>query len=186
MDISLLESFIAPLKRKVMLMLGRAIITAIDDSKSIQEMKIELLAGETKEGVERMQNYGFTSHPHKDSEALCGFVGGNRSHGVIFVVDDRKYRLKNLEKGEVAIYTDEGDKLHFKRGNKLEITTNDVKINAAKVDIGGSGLEAVLNGETFQTFFNAHTHIGNLGAPTAPPTTASDPSHLSTKVKAAK
>lgn len=177
---------LAPLKRKVLLMLGRAIITAVDDSKGFQELKLELLAGESKEGVERMQNYGFTSKPFTDAEALCGFVGGNRSHGVAFVVDDRRYRLKDLEDGEVAIYTDEGDKIHFKRGNKLEITSSDVKVIATSVELGDTASEAVLNGETFQTFFNNHVHVGNLGAPTAPPTSPSIPAHLSTKVKAAK
>lgn len=177
-------AFLDPIKRKIQMMLARAVLSAVDDSKGFQELKLELLAGETKEGVERMQNYGFTSVPFADSEALVGFIGGNRSHGVAFVVDDRKYRIKGLAEGEVAIYTDEGDKIHFKRGNKIEIISSDVKITASKVELGSGTAEAVLKGETFQAVFNSHVHVGNLGAPTAPPTTPSTPAHLSTQVKA--
>lgn len=59
-------------------------------------------------------------------------------------------------------------------------------INSPAVEIGSGALEKVLNGETFQTFFNEHTHIGNLGYPTSPPNSPSIPAHLSNKVKAAK
>lgn len=59
-------------------------------------------------------------------------------------------------------------------------------VQAPLIELGSSGLEKILNGETFQTYFNQHTHIGNLGYETSPPKTPSDTSHLSTVVKAAK
>lgn len=59
-------------------------------------------------------------------------------------------------------------------------------INSPLVDIGSGALEKVVNGETFKTFFNLHTHTGNLGYPTTPPDVPMDDSHLSAKVKAAK
>ena len=31
------------------------------------------------------------------------FTGGNRSHGALVVVGDRRYRLKGLKEGEVAL-----------------------------------------------------------------------------------
>ena len=33
-----------------------------------------------------------------------------------------------MKNGEVALYTDEGDCIHFKRGNKLEIKSNKLSI----------------------------------------------------------
>jgi len=33
----------------------------------------------------------------------------------------------------------------------------------------------VVLGDTFMKLFNKHTHIGNLGAPTSPPTAAGHP-----------
>lgn len=59
-------------------------------------------------------------------------------------------------------------------------------INSPLVEVGGGALEKVLNGETFQTFFNQHTHVGNLGYPTSAPNVLSTATELSQKVKAAK
>lgn len=110
-------------------MISRAVVTAIDDSGGIQRLRLLLLADDEHDKIERIQNYGFTSAPLPNAEAVCLFVGGGRDHGVVIAVDDRRYRLKPLAPGEVAIYTDEGDKIHFKRGNKIEI------IAGAEIDI---------------------------------------------------
>jgi len=191
---SFLNKFIAPLKRRVMLMVGRCVLSAVNDSNGMQEVKIDLLADETLDEVERFQNYGFTSNPLSGAEGVTVFVSGDRSHGIVIAMDDRRYRLKGLEDGEVALYTDEGDKIHFKRGNKIDIETKELTINAQTktivnapaVELSSGVLEKILNGESFQTVFNNHVHVGNLGVPTAPPLVPSTPADLSTKVKAAK
>ena len=46
-----------------------------------------------------------------------------------------------------------------------------------------NAVEAVIKGNTFQNYFNSHTHIGNLGAPTSTPVVPSTPNHLSTVSK---
>lgn len=60
------------------------------------------------------------------------------------------------------------------------------KINSPLVEIGSGALEKIVNGETFQTFFNAHVHTDSFGLPTSNPNTPMDDSNLSSKVKAAK
>ncbi|MNN70592.1 Bacteriophage Mu Gp45 protein [compost metagenome] len=45
-------------------------------------------------------------------------------------VADRQFRLQGLESGEVALYTDEGDFLHFKRGRVIELETLTLKVKA--------------------------------------------------------
>lgn len=59
-------------------------------------------------------------------------------------------------------------------------------INSPLVEVGGGALEKIINGETFMTLYNAHTHAGNLGYPTSPPNTPMTAAQLSAKVKAAK
>jgi len=132
MKIEMLERWIAPLKRKVMQTVSRALLTALaDDSKGIQQLQVLLLADELHT-VDRVQNYGFTSVPLPGAEGVFLSVGGSREHGVIIAADDKRYRLKNLASGEVAMYTDEGDKIHFKRGGIIEINaSNAVNIIAA-------------------------------------------------------
>ncbi|MGH3443611.1 MAG: phage baseplate assembly protein V, partial [Nitriliruptorales bacterium] len=43
-----------------------------------------------------------------------------------------RYRLQSLAPGEVAIYTDEGDKVHFKRGRVIDIETGTLNIRASQ------------------------------------------------------
>jgi phage baseplate assembly protein V len=190
------------MKRRISLMVGRCVLSAAADDKTLfQTLQVDALAGETLSELERFQNYGFTSVPFEGSEACVVFPQGNRDHGLVIAVDDRRYRLVGLKEGEVAMYTDEGDKIHIKRGGNLEITVSDtVEINcknstvnastkavvdAPAIELGAGGVDAVLKGTAFQAFFNAHTHTGNAGVLTSPPTSPSIPAHLSTisKVK---
>ena len=48
---------------------------------------------------------------------------------------------------------------------------SDVKVHvkAPAVELGAEATEQLIKGNTFQGLFNAHTHIGNKGAPTSPP-----------------
>ena len=89
---------------------SRAVVKRVDDSKKRQIVQAGLLEGETREGLEHYQPYGFTSVPHAGAEGVALFAGGERDHGLLVAVDDRRYRLTGLENGEVALYTDEGDK----------------------------------------------------------------------------
>lgn len=129
-----IDKILNPLKRRIMGMISRAVISAVLDDKGIQKLKISLLADEEHNNVERIQQYGFSSNPLPGSEAVALFIGGGRDHGVVIAVDDKRYRLKNLASGEVALYTDEGDKIHFKRGGKIEIiASTEVKAQAPTI-----------------------------------------------------
>lgn len=131
MRLESLEKWIAPLKRRVLQSVARALIAATQDDRGLQKLQVELLADEVHSNVDRVQEYGFTSRPLPGAEGVFVSVNGSREHGVIIAVDDRRYRLKSLAPGEVALYTDEGDKIHFKRGQKIEITSGaEVKVTA--------------------------------------------------------
>jgi phage gp45-like len=61
------------------------------------------------------------------------FCGGAREHPIILSVDDRNWRVRGNKPGEVVIYTDEEDSIHFKRGNIIEVTTKgDVVVKAGR------------------------------------------------------
>lgn len=149
------------LQQRVMLMVSRATLKQTNDGTKMQASQIGVLDEETRDDVERFQNYGFTSHPHAGAEAAVVFAGGNRDHGMILAVDDRRYRVKGLAQGEVAIYTDEGDKIVLKRGKVVEITTNTLRVNAAtKVEINSPTVE--MNGQNFTANMSVSA---NLNAP---------------------
>lgn len=119
-----------PISSRIRNMIARAVIKAVQDDKKLQTMTLSILAGELKSGVEHYQDYGLQTVPLEGMEALVSFVGGNRSNGVIIAVGDRKYRLKGMESGEVALYTDEGDHIVLKRDNNMEMHTKHLKIFA--------------------------------------------------------
>lgn len=111
-------------------MLVRGTVIMADAARKLQTLQVRLTAGEIKDGAEHFEPYGFTSHPLAEAEVLTAFLGGDRSHAVVLVASDRRYRIKELKPGEVAIYTDEGDKVHFKRGRIIDIETETLNIKA--------------------------------------------------------
>ncbi|RTY77176.1 phage baseplate assembly protein V [Pseudomonas marginalis] len=112
--------------------LARGVVALANSASKLQSLQLRLLAGEVKDQVEHLEPYGFTACPHAGAEALAGFIGGDRSHGVVIVVADRRFRLQGLSSGEVAMYTDEGDKLHFKRGRIIDIETVTLNVKATE------------------------------------------------------
>lgn len=117
-------------------MVSRCTVALATAARKMQALQIRLTAGEVKDDVEHMEPYGYTSRPLPGAEGVAVFPGGDRSHGVVVVVADRRFRLKGLKPGEVALYTDEGDKIHFERGRKLTVVTATLTIEASEsVDI---------------------------------------------------
>lgn len=132
------QRILAPLQRRVMLMFSRAVIHDTDDAPKCQEAQVSLLAGEARARVERFQEYGFSSRPQNGAEAAMVFVGGGRDHGIIVATEDRRYRVTGLERGEVAIYTDEGDSIILRRGRLVEVTTQTYRLNCQRCEINAS------------------------------------------------
>lgn len=118
---------LSPLSRRLRLMASRAVLSLISDATGMQIVQVKLLNGEVRNGIERYQQYGFTSVPLPGAEGIYLSLGADRDHGVIIVADDRRYRIKGLQSGEVAIYTDEDKaaadhRIVFKRGKEIRIT----------------------------------------------------------------
>ncbi len=104
------------------LTLTRGNIVSVDDSKLMQTVTFRGLTNELLT-AERFQTYGHTSVPKapddeagaKAAEVVVGFIGGDRSHQVVVAVDDRRYRMKNLQPGEQANHDDQGQNVHIAR-----------------------------------------------------------------------
>ena len=174
MDERLISRLMSPLARSVGNMLARGTLVLANAASKMQSLQVRILDGEAKDAVEHFEPYGFTSHPHAGAEALLQFFGGDRSHGVAFMVADRRYRLLGLAAGEVALFDDLGTKIVLKRGNIIEITA------AAKLRIVTPLLE--VTGEIkdrcdsagvtmagMRTTYNGHTHPGDSGGTTGTP-----------------
>lgn len=157
-----LNRLLEPIRNRIRMVVSRAIVTLIDDSTAIQLVQLSILQGEAKNRVERVQNYGFTSHPMKDNEAVVVFVNGNRDHGLVVAVDDSRYRLKNLPEGGVAVYDYDGNYVKLTKANGIEIEAPNQKVTvkaSGDIEIGNTALKKLVN-DTFKDLFNSHTHSG--------------------------
>ena len=154
-----------PILNRLANLVSRVVLSRVDDSKKMQLVQLTVLDGETRESVERVQQYGFTSVPKPGAEGVAVFVGGYRDHGLVVAMDDRRYRLTGLQAGEVAVYTDQGDKVVIERGGTIRVTAaTKVVISAPLVELAGN-TEAAVKGTTFRSADAAlSTALGTFAA----------------------
>lgn len=110
------------LKNKIFLMLGRGIVKALKTDEGAQLIQVVALDGETISDIERAEEYGFTAVPEVESEATIGFINGNRDHGIILCIGDRRYRPTTLASGEVMVYDKNGSSVHLKADGSIVVT----------------------------------------------------------------
>lgn len=103
------------LQRQLLSLICRAVVGSVKPGSKCQAVDVELLAGEQKGGIEHLEPYGLTSYAKPGAEALILFPDADRSHAVAVVVSDRRYRIRSLKPGEVAIYDDQGQSVTLTR-----------------------------------------------------------------------
>jgi phage baseplate assembly protein V len=110
-------------------------VFAIGDVTGVETkvLQIKTSTGRTTDRVKRLHNYGFMSRPKVGSRAFLLFLGGVRSRGVSFCVEDERHEMA-LEPGEVAMLDDKGNLVHFTK-NGILITTNEKVDVMAKKDV---------------------------------------------------
>lgn len=158
---------------RLRLLVSRAVVALVNDAAKLQGVQITLLDDEARSEVERFQQYGFTSVPLEGAEAIALAVGGSRSHMVVLAVDDRRYRKKDLQPGEVALYSDEGDYVLFKRGRIVEVKAGTkLRVDAPLAELTGDlrvlgnincdNQVSDANGsmQEMRDTYNGHTHGG--------------------------
>lgn len=124
-----INKMLAPLSRRMRLMVSRAVIVLVNDSLKTQRLQLNVLKDEVPDGVERFAEYGFTSAPHKGCQAVVVSIGGSRSHMIVIATHDGNSRLSGLAEGEVALYDDLGQKVHLTRnGIVIDGAGKDIKI----------------------------------------------------------
>jgi phage gp45-like len=94
------------LKNKIYLMIGRAILVAVNNSGKTQKVQVKGLYNETITDVDRIQPLGLETYPIPDGsgEVVILFPNGNRDSGIAIVVGNREDRPKDLIPGETRLY----------------------------------------------------------------------------------
>lgn len=119
----IIEKSLQPIVRRLRTLATRGVVKLVDPSTLMQQLQVAALGDELLDSIEHWEPYGFTSNPNSGAEALLLSLGADRDHTVAVNVADRRFRLKGMASGEVAVYTDEGDVIHFQRGNELLVDT---------------------------------------------------------------
>jgi hypothetical protein len=118
---------------RIYMTLARAVLIKTNDKPRLQELQLEVLAVEKHKQAERFQNFARSSVPHPENklgiaEAVAGYVQGNRSHIVIVALDDRRYRIADLQEGESIDYDDQGHQIHITRDGIIVSSPHDKKV----------------------------------------------------------
>lgn len=100
----MIENALAPFKRRVRTMVMRAVVELVTESKKTQTVQVSRAEDLLDDDVERFQDFGFSSVPLKDAEAIILMVGASSEHPVAIKVDDKRYRPKTLAEGESCVW----------------------------------------------------------------------------------
>lgn len=115
-----IESALRPLQQRILFTIGQGVVESVDNDTGIQTAKVQLMQGEVRDGITRIQNHGFASIPPSGSEAVLGFVNGNREHGFVLAAEKRGER-PDLEPGDSLVYSSSSDFIAARAGGKFEI-----------------------------------------------------------------
>lgn len=179
----IVRAITAPMARRVRLLARRAIVRLVYDGPKMQELQLAIMAGEVRDRVERWEDYGLTSHPRASAEALVLALGGNTGHSAVIRVADRRYRLRGLAEGEVALYDDQSQVVHLKRDRIIHIYgCNVVRVEAAEkvryetplMEVTGEIIDRCDSGgrsmSQMRQVYDDHDHPEtDNGGPTGPP-----------------
>jgi phage baseplate assembly protein V len=160
--LNFLNRWANPIKTRVMLMIGRCVLTALDDSTGYQVAQVRAGENEIASGLIRIQNFGFTSRPKPGAAGIAAFIGGNRDHGVLLAVDDARYRVKVAE-GEAAVYSAFGAKIVLKADGSIEATPASGQSFKVVGPITASGVihsDLDITAGALNTSLVLHTHAG--------------------------
>lgn len=154
-------------------LLTRAVVRGLNTATKCQMLQVEMAGGEGKSDIEHMEAYGFTAAPLTGAEAVAAYFDGDRSHGVVLVVSDRRYRIKGLTSGEVAVYDDQGQSVTLTRagivvnGAGKPITFTNAPKARFEMDIEATGEikdkcdSSGLTMSAMRVAYNGHTHKEN-------------------------
>lgn len=163
--------------RKISNLFSRGVVTRTTSTTKTQKLQMSMMADESRDDIEHPQEYGHASVPLEGAETIAGFYGGNKDHGSVLRVFDKRYHPRDLEPGESCIYNHEGTRVNLRNGGIVEIIAGtEVTITVPKLTISGD-LEVHGNitdnkGSNTRTVkgmrdvYNVHTHGGGVPQPT--------------------
>lgn len=164
-----LRHVLRPMANRIASTVARGVVQLVNNSTKMQLVQLGVTVGETIDGAEHFQPYGFFSVPFAGAEAVALFPNGDRSHPLVVVVADRRYRPTDGDPGEVGLATDEGDEIRLARGHAIQLSTSGhVQLGSATASEGAiKGTSRNTAEQTFLTAMNTFVAavVAGTGAP---------------------
>ncbi|ODR86704.1 phage baseplate assembly protein V [Shewanella xiamenensis] len=126
-----LERILTPLKRRLRLMVRRALVHLVVDDAARQRLQLGVYYGETLDDVEHMQGYGRTAVPPLGSEVVLVALGGDQEQLIALGVEDASVRPKGLIALDNCLYHAEGHNLLLTENGTAILTVKRFVINAS-------------------------------------------------------
>jgi phage baseplate assembly protein V len=131
----------------------RGVVTLVNAVGAVQLVQGEGLSGETLQGAEYFQHFGFTSNMPEGTMYVTIPLGGKTAHCVIVGSEHADHRLKGLLPGESALYNAHAMKFHLTKdgivvdGGGKPITVQNVSdltvTNSGAVNVTAGGKATV-------------------------------------------
>ena len=125
---ALVDKSLRPVRSRLSQLVQRGIVKQVNDSNTTQTVQMAFGAEDVQDDVIRAQNYGFTSVPPTQSEAVILSPHGERDFSIALAVDSPKDRLKGLKPGDVAVYHKSGSCIVLSDGGKIQIKSGGVEL----------------------------------------------------------
>ncbi|CNB84546.1 baseplate assembly protein [Yersinia pseudotuberculosis] len=169
---------ISTLYRQIKMLLGIGRVTAFDDSNGVQTVQYQTPL-EVHSDTPRLAEFGFSSGLPAGSDVVIGFLGGDRSSGMIIASHHPAYRHVGLNAGETVIYAQWGQFIKLTESgvvieannqpvtvsNATEVTVNasvKVRLNTPLLEVSGNIIDnADSNSATLKSLrdaYNSHNH----------------------------
>lgn len=146
---------IRPLSNRVTNLARRAVLQLVDDSQKLQVLQVKALAGETRDGVEHVQPYGFSSVPPAGADVVLLSVGGRSEHALAIAAGHKAYRIRNRESGEVTVYDKNGSTITLKANGDIEVNAaGNVILNGGAIDVAKVGSSVTGQAGPYPVFAN--------------------------------
>lgn len=169
-----LEEMLEPIRARIRLLIGRAVIAASKNADGKIMLDLELLAGEKRRGIEQMQQFGFTSRPKGDVSTVALFIGGSRDNGVVIASrgDGPEMTDYKLEEGETMMHSPFGQKILFMSDGNIEMKAAAGKkiLMKSEVEISENLVvqKDITSMKTGVVTLSGHPHNSGAGLTSAP------------------
>jgi phage baseplate assembly protein V len=139
------QPWMGPISRlwtRLQLVVGRGRVSApAMDGGPVQKLQIQLGALETRDNTPRVAEFGFTSVPLEDCDAIVIFVGGDRSNGVVIATNDQRHRPTDLLPGDTVIYDAHGNFVRLSAQGIRVTSPVRVEVHAPELRLGGTEVQ---------------------------------------------